>query len=27
VVWDSEPLAEYQETVQKGSSITRCLNS
>ena len=27
VVWDSEPLAEYQETVHKGSSIIRCLNS
>jgi para-aminobenzoate synthetase component 1 len=27
VVWDSDPLAEYQETVHKGSSITRCLNS
>jgi para-aminobenzoate synthetase component 1 len=27
VVWDSEPAAEYQETVDKGSSIVRCLNS
>ena len=27
VVWDSDPLAEYQETVHKGSSIVRCLNS
>jgi len=27
VVWDSDPQAEYQETVTKGSSIVRCLNS
>jgi para-aminobenzoate synthetase component 1 len=27
VVWDSDPAAEYQETVHKGSSIVRCLNS
>jgi para-aminobenzoate synthetase component 1 len=27
VVWDSDPGAEYQETLQKGSSIVRCLNS
>jgi para-aminobenzoate synthetase component I len=27
VVWDSDPAAEYQETVQKGSSIVRCLTS
>ena len=27
VVWDSEPQAEYLETVHKGSSIVRCLNS
>jgi para-aminobenzoate synthetase component 1 len=27
VIWDSDPLAEYQETVHKGSSILRCLNS
>jgi len=27
VVWESDPLAEFQETVQKGSSIVRCLNS
>jgi para-aminobenzoate synthetase component 1 len=27
VVWESDPAAEYQETVHKGSSITRCLAS
>ena len=27
VVWDSDPAAEYMETVHKGSSIVRCLNS
>ena len=27
VVWDSDPLSEYEETVHKGSSILRCLNS
>jgi para-aminobenzoate synthetase component 1 len=27
VTWDSDPLGEYQETVHKGSSIVRCLNS
>jgi para-aminobenzoate synthetase component 1 len=27
VVWDSDPESEYQETVHKGSSILRCLNS
>lgn len=27
VVWDSDPAAEYQETVHKGSSLVRCLNS
>ena len=27
VVWDSDPKSEYQETVHKGSSIVRCLNS
>jgi para-aminobenzoate synthetase component 1 len=27
IVWDSDPLSEYQETVHKGSSILRCLNS
>jgi para-aminobenzoate synthetase component 1 len=27
VVWESDPLAEYQETLLKGSSIVRCLNS
>ncbi|MGA2083185.1 MAG: anthranilate synthase component I family protein [Holophaga sp.] len=26
VVWDSDPQAEYWETVHKGSSIIRCLN-
>jgi para-aminobenzoate synthetase component 1 len=27
VVWESDPQAEYQETLLKGSSIVRCLNS
>jgi para-aminobenzoate synthetase component 1 len=27
VVWDSDPLEEYRETVHKGSSLVRCLNS
>ena len=27
VVWDSDPRAEYLETVHKGSSLSRCLNS
>lgn len=27
VVWDSDPDGEYRETVHKGSSIVRCLNS
>ena len=27
VVWDSDPEGEYQETLHKGSSIVRCLNS
>jgi para-aminobenzoate synthetase component 1 len=27
VVWDSDPEKEYQETVDKGTSIVRCLNS
>jgi para-aminobenzoate synthetase component 1 len=27
IVWDSDPRGEYQETVHKGSSIIRCLNS
>jgi para-aminobenzoate synthetase component 1 len=27
VVWDSDPAEEYQETLHKGSSLVRCLNS
>lgn len=27
IVWDSDPRAEYEETVHKGRSLTRCLNS
>ena len=27
VVWDSDPESEYKETLHKGSSIVRCLNS
>jgi len=27
VVWDSEPRAEYEETVHKGRSLVQCLNS
>ena len=27
IVWDSDPKSEYQETLHKGSSIVRCLNS
>jgi len=27
VIWDSDPMAEYLETVHKASSIVRCLNS
>jgi len=27
VVWDSDPAAEYEETVHKGRSLVRCLNS
>lgn len=27
VVWDSEPWAEYEETVHKGRSLVQCLNS
>lgn len=27
VVWDSEPEDEYQETIHKGSSLIKCLNS
>jgi len=27
IVWDSDPVSEYQETVHKASSILRCLNS
>jgi para-aminobenzoate synthetase component 1 len=26
VVWDSDPAAEYEETVHKGRSLVRCLN-
>ena len=27
IVWDSDPVSEYQETLHKASSILRCLNS
>lgn len=27
VVWDSDPVAEYEETIHKGRSLVQCLNS